>query len=374
MKDLNAYFGWDLLAVTAMKTQGLSDKEITAVKEVYLATTRDTIYEFAKSKKILPFIANLFCRLKMDEGYWSKVYNYYEDRNLKIITLLNNVFIKLLAEKANKIFVYENFGALLASDISIGCFASEDVDLYADISIKSNITKVMISEGFIPKPASISINGVRTEYFNKTLFEKGFGFNIMWKPLSRIKLPFPLNIDNCVVWDKLNTYKSTSIQLSGNDALMYLCLLHISVHGFNRSPDIRLYTDTARVALTKPDWNRIADFARYDKTEVRTATAAILSHKLLGMPLPEVWNESYPKRYWQVKQLLKRVYDSENNCLKKEPGRIAILQIEILSSDSALYKSILNILFPPKNWIREYYLKDNGFILKGYLMHLKNLV
>lgn len=364
----------DTLAVTAMKSQSLTANEKDIIQNGYPLATREIVYEFARVKKILPFVASLCCNLNIDKDFWKDTFDFYEKRNIQIIAILEKVFRKLKSSNSSKIFVYENFGALLASDISIGCFASGDVDLFADISIKNSITEVMISEGFFPKPSSVSLETVRTEYFNNNLFEKGFGFNIMWKPLSRIKLPFPVNIDNCIKWDNLKTYKDTSIQLPDNDALMYLCLLHISVHGFHRSPDIRLYTDTDRVALTNPDWKRIAAFAQYDRTEVRTATAAILSHKLLGMPLPEVWNESYSKKYRQIKLLLKSVYDSENNRLKKEPGQLAILKIEILSSDSAWFKSILNILFPPKNWIRTYYLKNDGFILKGYLLHFLNLI
>ena len=310
----------------------------------------------------------------MDIAFWKEIIHIYKKRNIEIIEILDKIFNKFLSENINKVFVYENFGALLISNTAIECFASGDVDLYADYSLKSAITSVLESEGFLPQKGNSSAETVKTEYLNKELFNTGFGINLMWKPMSRLKLPFPLNIKNCVQWDKLGAYKETNILLPGIDTLMYLCLLHISIHGFHRAPDIRLYTDTDRVALKKPDWDKIAVFARNDKTEVRTATAAILTNKLLGMPLPSEYISKYSIKYKQVNRLLKRVYNSKNNYLRDEPKGFSVLLIEILSSDSNWGKAVIDILFPSKKWINEYYLQGKGSFLKGYYMHLKNLI
>ena len=374
MKTLDIVYFQSTLARVAMKSTTLLPYERKNIIEGYKYYLKGNIFEFAKGKKILPFVANLLCKLELDEVYWRNIYNNFESRNISIIEILNIIFGKFKIAQVNKVFVYENFGAVLTSDTLVGCFASGDVDLYADRSFQNSITEILKREGFEPANTNFSEATVSTEYINETFLEEGFRINIMWKPLSRIKLPFPINIDSCVQWDKLVTYKKTNILLPGIDALMYLCLLHISVHGFHRSPDIRLYTDTDRVALKKPDWEKIAVFARDDKTEVRTATAAILTHKLLGMPLPVDWISKYTKKHKQINRLLKRVYDSENNYLRDEPKGLSVLLIEILSSDSYWVKAVIDILFPSKKWINEYYLHGRGPLITGYIMHFRNLI
>jgi hypothetical protein len=362
------------IARLSMKAGSFTDCEKLAFKEAYLIEGNDNIYSYAREKKILPFVALHCIDLGLNILFWEEIFLVYEKRNLEIISILNIIFSKFLSENINIVFVYENFGALLISETSIGCFASGDVDLYADYSFKLDITRVLKTEGFLPQKGNSATETVKTEFLHKELFDTGFGINVMWKPMSRLKLPFPLLIQNSVYWDKLVTYKESSILLPGIDSLMYLCLLHISIHGFHRSPDIRLYTDTYRVGLKKPDWDKISEFARKDKTEVRTATAAILTTKLLGMPLPDDWNAKYTVKFKQINCLLNRVYDSENNCLYDEPKGLQVLLIEILSSDSNWAKALIDILFPSRKWIIEYYLQGKGSVLKGYYMHLKNLI
>lgn len=373
MKVVNNYH-LKTIARLSMKAGSFTDCEKIAFNEGYLIEGKDNLYFYAKKEKILPFVALRCMDLSLNISFWEEKFLVYEKRNLEIIVILDRIFSKFLSENINKVFVYENFGALLISSTSIGCFASGDVDLYADYSLKSDITRVLKTEGFLPQKGNSSTETVKTEYLHKELFNTGFGINLMWKPMSRLKLPFPLNIKNSVQWDKLVTYKDSNILLPGIDALMYLCLLHISIHGFHRSPDIRLYTDTYRVALKKPDWDKISEFAKKDKTEVRTATAAILTSKLLGMPLPEEWIAKYTVKFKQINRLLKRVYDSENNYLYDEPKGFQVLLIEILSSDSNGAKALIDILFPSSKWIIEYYLQGKGSLLKGYFMHLKNLI
>jgi len=153
-----------------------------------------------------------------------------------------------------------------------------------------------------------------------------------------------------------------------------LCLLHISVHGYHRSPDMRLYTDTERLAVMNPDWDKIAAFAKHDKTEVRTATAAILSKMLLDIPLPESWISQYSRKFSQINKLIRRVYDKKYRYLSEEPFGLKVLLIEVLSSDKHWTRALVEMILPPKRWVRDYYLQGEGNILTAYLMHFKNLV
>tara|TARA_R110001583_G_scaffold56717_1_gene170927 strand:+ start:16739 stop:17872 length:1134 start_codon:yes stop_codon:yes gene_type:complete len=358
----------------AMKSRELLTEDITLIKEAYNNNSRDVIYDFALKNKVLPFTAKLLYDLSIDKIFWEDIYSSFEKRSETILAVLVDVFDDFKAKGVNKIFLYENFGALLASETSIGCFASGDVDLYADISLKEDITDVLIDAGFLPKETNASTDTVKIEYFNEKLLEKGFGINVMWKPLSRLKLPFQINIDNSIQWDDLNNYKNTNIQIPNKNALMYLCLLHTSVHGYHRAPDIRLYTDTDRVSLLQPNWDIIFDYAQLDRAEVRVLTSAILSNKLLNMPFSNnKIVESYKKKHKNINILVKRVFDSKNKFLKSEPRGMSVLLIEILSSDSGWIKSSFEILFPSKRWIREYYLQNKGYLLNGYIMHFKNL-
>jgi hypothetical protein len=358
----------------AIKSRELLPEDITLIEEAYSNNSRDVIHEYALKNKVLPFIAKLLHDLNFDKTFWGDIYSSFEKRSETILVVLIDVFNDFKSKGVRKVFLYENFGALLASETSIGCFASGDVDLYADVSSKEKITDILIAAGFLPKKTNASTETVKIEYFNENLLEKGFGINIMWKPLSRLKLPFQIDIDNCIQWDALNNYKNTSIQIPNKNALMYLCLLHTSVHGYHRAPDIRLYTDTDRVSLLQPNWYTIFEYARLDKTEVRTLTSAILSNKLSDMPLSNNDRiKAYKKKHKNINTLIKRIYDSENKFLKNEPRGISVLLIEIFSSDSGLIKSLFEILFPSKHWIREYYLQNQGSLLKGYIVHLKNL-
>ena len=358
----------------SMKVSKLSIEDISIIKKASKKYASVELKEYAQSKKVLPFVAKLFLDLKIEKDYWSNIYTTYEKRNTEILSVLKRVFNLFKEKKINKIFLYENFGALLASDSSIGSFASGDVDLYSDAIHRKDVVEILSNEGFYPKKTNKSTETVKTEFFNSSLFETGFGINIMWKPLSRLKLPFQIDINNSIDWHQLINYKNSNILIPEKEALMYLCLLHTSVHGYHRSPDIRLYTDTDRVALLNPDWNIISSYAKSDRTEVRVAASSILSNKMIDTSLPLNWKNKYLSKYNHLNRLINRVYDSKNNYLKDEPKGLSVLLIEILSSDSNCIKAGFRVLFPNKTWIREYYLHNNEPLITGYIRHIKNLL
>jgi hypothetical protein len=352
----------------------LSVEEIAVIKEGYKAEGRENIHYFAVKQKVVPFIAHLFYKLKIDESYWEKIHGDYTRRNTKILQALDNIFFCLEKMGADKVFIYENFGALLASDSCIGCFNSGDVDLYAEVYQKKIVTEVLAQNGFFPKPTSHSAETIKTEYYNSNIFEKGFGINVMWKPMSRTKLPFVMDIANSIEWCRLSIYQGTHIKTPEVSALMYLCLLHISIHSFLRSPAIRLYIDVDRVALKNPDWDRIAEFALKDHTFVRAFTAAILTKRLLGTYIPENIEKTFIQENKNILRLLSFTFDRDNNFLRKEPSQLGILLIEILSSDKNWIHSLARIFMPSSSWIREYYLHDGSPLIAGYIRHLKGLI
>ncbi len=355
----------------SMKTSKLTDLEIESVRGGYAKLKFDEIYEFGSTEKILPFIAHLFVRAGVEILRWEVIRSQYEKRNLEILGFLEDAFAKFHQCGIKRIFVYENFGALLKSGQEIACFASGDIDLYADYNEQKDISSALQDCGFMPKAST----AVRTVYHSPTVLDgEGFRLNVMWQPLSRKKLPFPLDLDKCIEWDSLDTYKDTHIKIPSLDALLYLCLLHISVHGYHRSPDMRLYTDVERLAVMNPDWDKIAAFARHDKTEVRIATAALLTKMLLDIPLSDSWIDQYRSKYTQIKRLVKRVYDMKSNYLAEEPFGLKVLVIEVLSADKHWISALLEMIFPPQRWVRDYYLQGEGNLFNAYLMHIRNLV
>ncbi|MGD9679061.1 MAG: nucleotidyltransferase family protein [Vulcanibacillus sp.] len=270
-----------------------------------------------------------------------------------------------------KIFVYENFGALISSESNIALFASGDIDLYADVSNKNKIYNIIENHGFRSMNKGNNSEKVKTEFFNRKIFEKGFGINVMWVPMSRLKLPFNMDINNCVSVDSLKKYRDTNITLPSNEALMYLCLLHISIHSFSRSPDIRLYADIVNMSKLNIDWNIVMDYAKHDDTIIRVVTAAILTKKLFKIEIPSFVLD-YRKTHSEITKLIRIVYNENDNVMKYEPNKLNVLKIESYSNGKGLFKGIYYIIFPKKNWIMSYY--EESMIIKGYTKHIANLI
>lgn len=374
MDNMNSDVFYSTISTASLKSLPLSNLELSIINKGYRLEGCQKVYEFAHKEKIIPFIAHLLSRLNIDTEFWYEIHESYAKRNEEIINLLDEIFYSFKTKGIDKLFVYENFGALLASNSCIGCFASGDVDLYAQFAQKETIEAVLKEKGFYPLTTNTPADTVKTEYYNPELFESGFRLNIMWKLMSRTRLPFPLNLDTCMNWQDLKSYKGTHINLPSNEILMYLCLLHVSIHSFIRSPGIRLYIDLDRMNLVNPDWEKITNYAIKDGTEVRIATAALISSNLLEITLSKQITAIIRKRHRRINCLLSLLYDRKNNRLKRNPSVLSILLLEILSADVNLMKSICQVIFPSKEWIKEYYLPTGGFLLKGYLKHIKNLL
>jgi hypothetical protein len=364
---------YNILSIASLKSIQLEVNENEIISEGYNIEGRENVLRHAKKNKIIPFVAHLLSNLNIDKEYWSGIHSDYEKRNNEIITILDRIFYNLEKIDGIKIFVFENYGALLASNACIGCFASGDIDVYAGINKKKDISVVLAEEGFLPISSTPASETVGTSYFKSDIFDSGFGINVLWKPLSRKKLPFNIDINYLIDWSNLNNYSTTHIKLPSIDALTYLCLLHISVHSFVRSPSIRLYVDIDRLANMNPDWEKIAHFAQRDHTSTRIFTAILLSNKLLGTLYPAQLIINLKNKYKNIHRLVNMVYEEKKDCLIKEPTAFKVLLIEINSSDYNCLKSLMNIFFPGKEWIREYYLSNGGSLINGYFKHIKRL-
>ena len=364
---------YNILTNAAFKDCEVSLEEKDTIINLYKTDGQKTIYEFAKKKKIIPFVAVCLARLGIDKTFWDEIAAEYCKRNETIIECLDTIFNKFSENGVKKIFVTENFGAHLASDADKALFASGDVDMYADIAQKEEIYKSFEQLGYKLKERYSYKELISTSFYNDDILSGGFHFEMEWNPLSRMKLPCFVDADDFVEWDKLWKYKKTDIILPDIDALMYICLLHISLHSFSRAPDIRLYVDINNVSRLLVDWEKIIDFAKRDNTMVRLLTVCILAKKLLSVDVPEFVLNYSTKYERSISQLLKLVYDRKYNCLLYEPGRIKVLKIEAWANDRSFILGITKIFFPNKKWVRAFYVGEKGNLIDGYLKHIRNL-
>ena len=149
---------------------------------------------------------------------------------------------------------------------------------------------------------------------------------------------------------------------------MYVCLMHIAVHGFCKAPDIRLYYDIANAAEQGLDWNVLANWAKRDGNSVKISMAAYLSHKLLGVEIPKFVFEIGNQKQFQ--RLLRVVYDQIDNRLHDFPPAKDRFFIDVYSNDEGVVNGIKEIVFPNNRWIKARY----GSVLLGYIKHCIQLI
>ncbi|MEA4894591.1 MAG: nucleotidyltransferase family protein [Oscillospiraceae bacterium] len=352
----------------AFKHIDLTDYEKTEIKKLYGDEGRAKIFDKAEKKKIIPATAMLMCKLGIDDEYWKAVSDEYRIRNERVVESLNSAYSELRTGGVTRIGVVENFGALLASGQDLAMFGSGDVDNYADMAEKDKIYYVFKEMGYtLDEHCSGSIL-VSTSFRNETVLPKNFYLSINWDVTCRTALPCLTAKGPFVDWSNSRTYKNTSILIPTPEALMYICMMHIAVHGFCKAPDIRLYYDIANAYGDEIDWNLIEKWAVRDKMCVRISTAAFLSNRLLGVKTPDrIMNLGSSKLR---KKLLSIVYDSQGNNLRNHPNRLDELRIDAFSDDRGGLHGLISILFPDSNWIERRY----GSKTLGHILHLKNLI
>lgn len=362
--------GWYSVFVRpSFKCTPVTQEEKRAIIDLHSRVGSGAIHDHAARLKILPFVADLMCRVNVDPTYWDTILASYRDRNGRILAALNEVFRELERNGIEKAFVTENLGALLASGTDTSQFASGDVDLYADFSQKEAYDRVLKGLGYAKSERYVHRAILDTKYQR----DPEFGINIARYPFSRLKLPCTVRADSFVDWARLTTYEDTWIRLPTNEALMYICLLHISVHSYARSPGIRLYADINNLAGSGLDWERVLAFAEHDGTMVRILTSCTVAHSLLGTSVPSLVLSQAAKYGRQITRLLRAVYDEDQQSLRSL-SNLQVLSVELWSDHASPIEGALKMMFPSKTWVREAYLKDGEWGPIGYLRHLANLL
>lgn len=352
----------------ALKNTSLTSDEIQSIKTLYSEEGRATVYEHVKKKKIVPAASCLFCKLDIDTEYWHPIAQSYRERNERIIECLDLIYSALAKAGVTRIAVVENFGALLYSGNDLAMFGSGDVDNYADISEIELIYGVFRSLGF-----SISENKsgnilISSAFRNDDFFPDHFYFGINWDVTTRVKLPCLTSKSDFISWDDCLYYKDTGIRIPQAETLMYICLMHVAVHGFCKTPDIRLYYDIANVAVKSLDWSKIKEWAVHDANCLRIAVACTLAHRLVDVDIPNDIMMLGKNR--RRERLINFVSKPKENVLKDFPGKVTSIGIDLMSCDGGILSGLEYVLWPSSEWIKRKY----GTLASGRIKHIIGLL
>lgn len=172
MNDLEKF-----VSLCLRKYELLSNEDLEILKIIYNKLGRKAIMDLAVKEKIVPFVAYTMSKTNIEKSFWQKKYNYFRDRNTKIVKLLDDIF-KEMKNKNIPIFLYENFGSLLLSGEDIGLFCSSDVDLCTSLAYKEETIKVLKNFGYFPKIRKLKSLNDLTEFCN-TNKNENFWINII---------------------------------------------------------------------------------------------------------------------------------------------------------------------------------------------------
>lgn len=354
----------------AFRVIHLTEDEKSFVRNNYTPDNATDLKVTLKTKKVRPVVGKMMVSLGVDEVYWKSEYVFFLNRNQAVVKEIDNVFNALRQKGITKIFAYENFGALLSSGTDLALYSSGDVDLFADVSQKASIVEVMTSLGYQPTRDVYNVRNIMTEF----LKEDGvIRVNIDWIILRRMMFPISISLGEIVDWNNTRQYDNTNILLPSKEALLYLCLLRIAVHGFSRSPDVRLYIDIQNSVCVNPDWNQVIAWAKRDNVLTKVVSVAYIAHYLNGVAVPEYVLELAENDKY-AKQIINICYDANNRTLKYDPAGMALMRVEAASDNRSLPGEFLAMLFPSKKWLKEFYQKPGDGCASKYINYYKRLI
>lgn len=239
----------------------------------------------------MPFVAKAMIENGCDILFWKPILNSYQKRNNQIVKALDYLFHIAEDTGIRHLFVSENFAALLATGTDIGLFASSDVDLVADVEEAPLIKNIFQKLGYICKNHCKNSNEeiFISYYSNGEILPKDFVFNVNWSLFPRKYLPEIVSTQKVVDFRTLQNIKDTKIKVPSTSSLLYICLLHISLHSFCRKPGIRLYCDIVNMQkiCSVENWKEVMAFAAKDELLRRVITATLVSKHLGIARIPQ---------------------------------------------------------------------------------------
>lgn len=354
----------------AFSVNKISEEAKQFILTGYTNDNREALIHVATKKKVLPVVGKLMMQMGVDWDLWNGYYRYFEERNTRVTELVTDVFAAFKSEGITRVCAFENYGALLAAGTDIALYSSGDVDLYAESDQKEEIIRVMGTFGYKPTMDATNRRNIMTEFLKDNGIIR---VNIAWKPLRRFSLPFKAQTAKYFKWDEMSYYQNTSIRVPTPETLLYLCFLRIAVHGYSRSPDIRLYKDTFNASYNQPNWNQVIEWAKCDEVYTKFASVAVIAHDLIGLDVPEPVL-SFAKKDKYAQRILAITYDFERHTLKYDPSGVSLLKVEAASDNRSVVGEIFSMLFPAKEWVKEYYQNENENIMTAYKRYYKRLL
>lgn len=330
----------------------LSDDDIQTIRNGYASIGLEPVDNaLKKEKQSRPFAAEVLSLCDCDAEYWRQVHEEYVNRNNAIIEILEEVFKTFHVNGGTTLNVYENFGAVLSSGLSVGNFASGDVDFTVEESEEPIAIEALHANGFFEENrgdhAKASDLIVMPFYNSNALEGKGYWLNIMRKPIAR---SFMLNQGRYLTRlsesrkDGLDHYKDTEIRLLMPTALVYFNALHFACeHFYSASPGMVLCCDMDRVIRTREiDWDSLARWSKEDNAGLRIRLALDICHYFLKTEVPL---EKFEEPSITYRKLWERIVDEKHSYLISQDGKLNRLTTELLSDDMPLLKSIISRLW-----------------------------
>lgn len=356
------------------KYELLSNEELEILKIIYDKLGRKKILELAVKEKIIPFVAYTISKTNVEKSFWQKKYNYFRDRNIKMLKLLDGIF-KEMKNKNIPIFLYENFGSLLLSGEDIGLFCSGDVDLCSSLEYKEEIIKVLSSFGYFLRIRKYENLNVWTEFCNKA-GTNDIWINVMWVPITEKVLAVAPEIDSQFFFNNIAPIKNLNINVPSRTNLLFLCLLHTSVHKYTCSPGMKLNVDIDRLVISgKISWEKIVALAIKYNVKRRIAISLMLASDFLSTPVPQKTIIELGGSEYNAKKAYNYLVGHTFLANKSdEINRFRSFYLAALLHDKGLLIGFLRILFPERKWLSKIYSAPNeNNILKEYLLRIKRI-
>tara|TARA_Y100000591_G_scaffold122739_1_gene104778 strand:- start:996 stop:2078 length:1083 start_codon:yes stop_codon:yes gene_type:complete len=348
------YRGQDLTSLFLKVPKSLTFDEKILLKEYYSKHERGSFEAIINKEKILPFAACVLAHIGCDKEYWIRKHDSFLERNRKIKSIVDDVFLEMKTVGSKTLTLAENYGVVLLSNSCLGCFCSGDVDLYADPSEKEIIIKCLTDMGFIYENRSGRVTNYSEQvsmFFNPKKLNDGFWINILWTTTSRAFL-IQEKYNERLAKERISAKQidNSNIRVLSETSLMYFCALHIaSGHYYTLSPGLRLYVDIDRLArAVNIDWDLILKWVDEDEAGIRVQIVMYIAHKLFKTPIPsKVFNEIFNRRRNRI--FINYLLKSDTMQIQSKSSRLKRLYVELASDDNSFFTSILKRL--------RYYLK-----------------
>lgn len=330
-------------------SETLSRSEIETIFSIYSYLGRKNI-ETVIEKQSRCYVSLVLSKIGCDSEYWTTVHNEYVGRNTQIKEIVDKISQDFFRHGGNSLTVYENFGAVLSSGISIGCFASGDVDFTVSEEELDLAIHVFKQNGFTADKREDHVEASKKlvlPFYNPNALDRGYWLNIMRKPIARDLF---LNQDayqkrlHTLQENYTETYKDTNIHLLKPTAMLYFNALHFACeHFYSASPGMALCCDIDRVIRAREiDWNLLKKWETEDKAGLRIQLALDICKFFLKTPIP---NGIWTKRSKYYYKLWNRLIDEHKMLLNPQNSRLARLKVELLSDDYPIILSLLNRSF-----------------------------